>query len=255
MADVAAVKKVYSLDEVVNLLETEESLDEDMVVDDTDVTGRSEGILGEKLEKCLRYFDTFFAEDLGDNVSLFKKHARQYLEGTLHVFLPPTDPLKIMLNMPLNIGAILKQESRFWLVKIAARLRGKSRVRTPYLAEFTRDIPEAVFSAVKSGIVHSTEKTIYGNITTSQSKKESKVCFMSVQGVTLFLSMLSGFTKHEIVGKYLTKDLRGRFQGKAKLLVSSSKNFIISYSHRSLQLKVIFHYGVWNSYGFPQHTV
>ena len=61
------------------------------------------GDLEEKLEAqitiCLEAFNKL---DLGSNLDIFKANVRRQIKGSFQAFKPPTDPLKILLNVSLN---------------------------------------------------------------------------------------------------------------------------------------------------------
>ena len=64
------------------------------------VNGESEDVVSKKIEMCLQAFDSL---DLGDvNLEMFKKCVRKQIEASYRVFQSPTDPLKILLNVPVN---------------------------------------------------------------------------------------------------------------------------------------------------------
>ena len=53
-----------------------------------------------------------------------------------------------ILNTQIQVGTIMRPESRLWLEAINRRLAGRRRVRNPFQSEIVRDIPYAVFSRV-----------------------------------------------------------------------------------------------------------
>ena len=65
------------------------------------VNEESEDVVSiKKIEMCLQAFDSL---DLGDvNLEMFKKCVRKQIEASYRVFQSPTDPLKILLNVPVN---------------------------------------------------------------------------------------------------------------------------------------------------------
>jgi len=89
------------------------------------VPGESKDIVSEKIEMCLHAFDSL---DLGDvNLEMLKKCVQKQIEASYCVFQSPTDPLKILLNVP--------DETKLWLDKINFLLGGKVSIRRPYQCE------------------------------------------------------------------------------------------------------------------------
>ena len=72
-------------------------------------------------------------------------------------------------------------------------------------------------------------------------------------GRCCLFSLLSGLDESD-VKKYFKKYLTGRVNGKATILVNTRKKFEFIYRKKSLQLCIVFHYGVWNKAGFPLHN-
>ena len=81
-------------------------------------------LLHTQIKTCL---ETFNEHDLGINVHIFKESVCKQIKGSFQAFKPPTDPLKILLNVSLNCGSRFETESKFWLQKINYRLTGKPR--------------------------------------------------------------------------------------------------------------------------------
>ena len=50
-----------------------------------------------------------------------------------------------ILNTQIQVGTIMRLESRLWLEAIYRRLAGRRRVRNPFQSEIVRDIPYEVF--------------------------------------------------------------------------------------------------------------
>ena len=61
-----------------------------------------------------------------------------------------------LLKSNILVSTILRSESRLWLKAIYRRLAGRRRIRTPFQAEITRDIPHEFFG-VFCRVVKSTE--------------------------------------------------------------------------------------------------
>jgi hypothetical protein len=72
--------------------------------------------------------------------------------------------------------------------------------------------------------------------------------------LTKLFSWLSGKSVME-VNLYLQRKLKGyRKDHEVRVLVSEDKDFGILYNFKKGQLIIGYHYGEWNSFGFPQHS-
>ena len=114
------------------------SQESEEIDEEESVNGESEeDVLSEKIELCLQAFDSLDLRDV--NLDMFKKCVRRQIEASYRVFQSPTDPLKILLNAPVNCGTVLYDETRLWLDKIKLRLGGKVSIRRPYQCEIIRN--------------------------------------------------------------------------------------------------------------------
>ena len=84
--------------------------------------------LEKQIEVCLEAFEVL---ELGSNLEFFKGNVRKYLKASYHAFKPPSDPLKVMLNVGINCESLFKNESRLWLTRIYTRLAMKVSIRNP----------------------------------------------------------------------------------------------------------------------------
>jgi len=65
--------------------------------------------LEEKLEaQMMISLEAFNNLDLGNNFNILKVNVRREMKGSFQAFKPPTDPLKILLNVSLNCGSLFK---------------------------------------------------------------------------------------------------------------------------------------------------
>jgi len=120
------------------------SQESEEIVEEESVNGESEeDVLSEKIELCLQAFDSLDLRDV--NLDMFKKCMRRQIEASYCVFQSPTDPLKILLNAPVNCGTVLYDETRLWLDKIKLLLGGKVSIRCPYQCQIIRNLPKEIF--------------------------------------------------------------------------------------------------------------
>jgi hypothetical protein len=148
------------------------------------------------------------------------------------------------------------RESRLWLAMVEKRLAGKVSIRKPYFAEITRCIPYDIFAVINSVIRNADDE--YFNEPAcyiSSNKKAEVISFTSLCSLQKLFSMLSGMSTKE-VKKFFSRKLSStsRSGNKVKLIVEETKDFVFFYKKHSGKLALQFHYGEWNSHGFPRHN-
>ena len=204
--------------------------------------------LEKQIEVCLEAFE---ALELGSNLEFFKSNVRKYLKASYDVFKPPSDPLKVMLNVGINCGSIFKDESKLWLSRIYTRLAMKVSIRKPYQSEIVRNIPLEVFLSLKRAVEHTRNHEVAGNLISEENRKCHIMAFTSESAVTSLLTMLSGLSEAEVQSHFRRK-LSGRINGRAEV-INKEKEFSLVYKVNLNHCIIEFYYGVWNSAGFPLH--
>lgn len=205
--------------------------------------------LEKQIEVCLEAFEGL---ELGSNLDFFKGNVRKYLKASYHSFKPPSDPLKVMLNIGISCGSIFKDESRFWLTRIFTRLAMKVSIRDPYHSQILRNIPLEVFLSLKRAVDHTRNGEVAGNVISEENRKCHVLAFTSERAVTSLFSMLSGLSVAEVQSHFKRK-LTGRLNGRAAVIINAEKEFSLVYKVNLNQCMIEFYYGVWNSAGFPLH--
>ena len=99
-----------------------------------------------QIKTCLEAFNEL---DLGNNVHIFKESVRKQIKGSFQAFKPPTDPLKILLNVSLNCGSLFKTESKFWLQKIIIGLQENQVSRPRTSVKFNETFQWSCFTAYR----------------------------------------------------------------------------------------------------------
>lgn len=162
---------------------------------------------------------------------------------------------KILQTTYINAACVLKHESQLWLAAIHRRLAGRRSVRHPYYAEFYRDIPVDLFTALSHSIKVSNDPKLGEPMCYIKGNSKGEVVSLTdIQSLIYLLTLLSGKQQEE-VAFYLKRTLGGaRKNHKTKVLVSQEKDFGLIYSYKKGQLTICFNYGEWNSFGFPQHN-
>lgn len=130
--------------------------------------------LEKQIEVCLEAFE---ALELGSNLEFFEGNVRKYLKASFNAFKPPSDPLKVMLNVGISCGSIFKDESRLWLTRIYTRLAMKVSIRNPYHSEILRNIPLEVFLSLKRAVDHTRNGEIAGNVISEENWKCHVIAF------------------------------------------------------------------------------
>ena len=224
------------------------SQESEEIDEEESVNGESEDVVSEKIELCLQAFDSLDLRDV--NLEMFKKCVRKQTEASFCVFQSPTDPFKILLNVPVNCGTVLYDETRLWLDKIRFRLGGKVSIKRPYQCEIIRNLPKEIFLAFRSGVSCSRLQDVVDNISLAENNQCYAISFTRMQAVIAILSVLSGMPEGT-VRSYLKRRVSN---GRAKVIVSLEKDFVFLYKIKAGQLLTTFHYGFWNKSGFPLHS-
>ena len=134
---------------------------------------------------------------------------------------------------------------RLWLVLIKRRLSGRQKIRNPFNGECQRDVPCAIFEALKAA-VHSSDLDEFNepNCYISSDRKASVISFTSLTSVVNLFTVLSGYTCME-VKQYFARNLKSN--GKAGLIVNQVKDFALIYKYKKGQLIINFNFGIWNA--------
>ena len=158
-----------------------------------------------------------------------------------------------ILNTQIQVGTIMRSESRLWLEAIHRRLAGRRQVRNPFQSEIVRDIPYEVFRVLLR-VTKSTEGFAEPFVSFSANKEAGKISFSSLRPVKQLLSIISGLKEREVV-QYFKRTLTGKkASSKVNVIASEEKKMVFVYKLTKGQLFIAFHFGEWNTYGFPQHN-
>ena len=103
-----------------------------------------------------------------------------------------------LLKSNILASTILRSESRLWLEAIYRRLAGIRRIRTPFQAETTRDIPHEFFG-VFCRVIKSTEGFAEPFVSVVANSKTETVSFTTLRPVKQLFSVLSGLSEREVV--------------------------------------------------------
>ena len=116
----------------------------------------------------------------------------------------------------------------------------REKIRNPFNKECQRDIPCAIFEALKAA-VHSSglEEFNERNCYISSNRKASVISFTSLTSVVDLFTVLSGYTCME-VRQHFARNLRSN--GKAELIVNQVKDFALMYKCKKGQLIINFNF-------------
>ena len=190
------------------LADRDESQESEEIDEEESVNGESEeDVISEKIELCLQAFDSLDLPDV--NMEMFKKCVRRQIEASYRVFQSPTDPLKILLNAPVNCGTILYDETKLWLDKIKFRLGGKVSIR-----RLPKNLPKEIFLAFRRGVVRSRLQDVVVNVSLAENNKCYAISFTRMEAVVVLFSVLSGMPEGT-VRSYFTRRVQN---GRAKVI-------------------------------------
>jgi len=179
---------------------------------------------------------------------LFQQEANRYLKGLYDKHVRGNDSFAILCESSLNTGAVLKDEACTWLNVIYRRL--SRRIKNPWFIEFTRDIPKEVYLALKRAFSTTTNRELRSNVYMKGNHKSISISVTYLPSVLYLFRTLTGKTVKQLES-YLHRKIPGK--GKAKVLISRFKEFKLCYKNSKRQMIVSFHYGFWNTHGFPLH--
>ena len=187
------------------------------------------------------------------DAELFKSSTVRFMEACLNVCCSPnTEGISAALRTSISCGSVLQRESTLWLKLINRRISARQRIRNPFYAEIKRDLPFDVFKALELAVKTSSHAEFKEpNCYVSSNRKATVISLTSKDSVLLLFTTLTGYHNKQ-VWNYFRKSLKS---GKAKLIVTSVKDFGMIFKYSTGQFIISFKYGLWNSNGFPQHIL
>jgi hypothetical protein len=184
-----------------------------------------------------------------------KKELKDSCDDEDKITKPHNEIVHVLQASTINAADVLKSESVLWLEKIYRRLAGRRSIQQPFYCEIQRDIPLGIFKALVRAIKSSRFLEFKEpNCYIAGNKKGEVISITAVSILTKLFSWLSHKNVAE-VKSYFQRTLKGnRNNHVVRILVSVEKDFGLVYNFKRGQLTVSFHYGEWNSFGFPQHS-
>jgi hypothetical protein len=118
---------------------------------------------------------------------------------------------KILQTTYINAACVLKHESQLWLAAIHRRLAGRRSVRHPYYAEFYRDIPVDLFTALSHSIKVSNDPKLGEPMCYIKGNSKGEVVSLTdIHSLIYLLTSLSGKQQEEVA--FYLKRMLGRAQ-------------------------------------------
>ena len=199
--------------------EIEEVVDQVMVEEEEENENETEPVSSVKKEsveleaKIAQCVEALNGLEMGDILGVFMSHISKQIKQTYLALKPPTDPLRVLLNMDVNCGSVMASEGKLWLQKVRGRLAKNPSIRNPFEGEIVRTIPLEVFLCLKRAVQHSRSREIMDSVTFNQNSKVHAISFSTKEAVVFFFSQLTGLSAPAVTG-YLKISQTGRFNGK-----------------------------------------
>ena len=237
-------------------------LEDDDEFESKDSDNESEGMEEDAFKN-----DNFLAETLKKSLERLGKdkvNGEYFINAGVEMLVPlyhlienhvpgMTQAAKILNSYPVYAGTIFHTELRLWLESIYRRLAGRRRVRNPFYAEVTRDIPYGIFSILLR-MIKGIDGFCEPFVNFGRNKKAEVVSFHTLRPVKQLFSILSGKSEAEVVS-YFKGTLTGKKCGsKVSVLASEEKDMAFTYKITKGQFVISYYFGEWNIHGFPQHN-
>lgn len=164
---------------------------------------------------------------------VFKKHDGTFRRNYCHV---------IVDIWPMTERIIHKLHNG-----ICKRLRVTPVTSSPYFCCFTREVSREVFHVISEQIINHNS---FGHTSTTTAARVNICITDRRKAIYLFNHM-----NDEGVLVEKCKLMKKEFKDKsyAEVIISGEKPMALKFSKNREVLTISFHYGVWNSFGVPQH--
>ena len=172
--------------------ELEEVVDQVMVEEEEENENETEPVSSVKKEsveleaKIAQCVEALNGLEMGDNLGVFTSHIAKQIKQAYIALKPPTDPLRVLLNMDVNCGSLMASEGKLWLQKVRGRLARKTSIRNPFEGEIVRTIPLEVFLCLKRAVQHSRSREIMDSVTFDKNSKAHVISFSTKEAVVFF---------------------------------------------------------------------
>lgn len=122
----------------------------------------------------------------------------------------------------IQVGTIMRSESKLWLEAIHRRLAGRRRVRNPFQSELSETCPTSFFACLTEGFAEPF-------VSFGANKKAETISFSLLRPAKQLLLILSGLREREVV-QYFKRTLTGKKAGsKVYVIASEEKKMVFVY--------------------------
>ncbi len=130
---------------------------------------------------------------------------------------------------------------------IRKRLRARPVTASPYCCCFTREVSKEVFGIICEQIINHNS---FGHTSTTTAARVS-ICITDRRKAVYFFNHMNDEGIMVEKCKLMKKEFGDNSY--AEVIISKEKPMTLKFSKNRETLAISFHYGVWNSFGVPQH--
>lgn len=236
-------------------LETTQSNESDSEMEEFNI---SDNFTQKHKELLSSWLDKLSFENENFNKTFFKQTAMEQLlplidRATYNTSGNESQAAYLLRSSSICSLTVLSRESMHWPDLIYRRLAGRNRIKKPCYTEMHRNVPYEIFGVIKRMILSQAEDFQPPDCYVESNRKGEVISFTSTEPLVFLLSLLSGMSTRK-VKLFLQRILAGKRHGfKTKVLISNVKDFAFVYRFKTSELIIQYHYGEWNSHGFPLH--
>ena len=181
-----------------------------------------------------------------DNFILFESEVEKMISRLFEKYRSNQNSIERVRNSLLEVGLVIEQEVMLWLKKLHRRLSPRKKARDPWTVVVTRDLPANVFGFIMEIIKKA--RSSYG-VTHSESRRSDCIVYTEENRLIRDLSRLCDVSRNAVMG-YFSKQWKGARKGEARVTVTASKPFTISYFKRESYVLMKCHYQYINEFGY-----
>ena len=170
-----------------------------------------------------------------DNFILFESEVEKMISRLFEKYQSNQTSIERVRNSLLGVGLVIEEEAMLWLKKLHRRLSPRKKARNPWTVVVTSDLPANVLGFILEMI-----KSSYG-VTHSESRCSDCIVYTEENRLIRDLSRLCDVSRNAAMG-YFSKQWKGARKGEARVIVTASKPFTISYFKRESYVLMKCHY-------------
>ncbi|CAH3021302.1 unnamed protein product [Porites evermanni] len=161
-----------------------------------------------------------------DNFILFESEVEKMISRLFEKYRSNQNSIERVRNSLLEVGLVIEQEVMLWLKKLHRRLSPRKKARDPWTKA----------------------RSSYG-VTHSESRRSDCIVYTEENRLIRDLSRLCDVSRNAVMG-YFSKQWKGARKGEARVTVTASKPFTISYFKRESYVLMKCHYQYINEFGY-----